>query len=324
MNIWDNLPLGLSPEMAISLMAMLAAAFTVGAVWLAALPPSAGTARARALQTRQKQLRRESQMPKARERLVQTIGMMSRVVDQLKLMKSKQADQAVRKLARAGIRSRDGQVIYLFAKATLPFALGIGAILFLFVLPVTDYSTATKSFLAVAAIGAGLYGPDIYLKNQADKRKLLLNRSLPDALDLMVICAEAGLSLDSAFQRVSRELSESFPEMSDELGLTAVELGFLPERRQALENLSARNDLPGLRGMVGTLMQSERYGTPLAQSLRVLAHELRNERMMKAEEKAARLPAILTVPMILFILPPLFVVLLGPAALAVIDKLLTM
>jgi len=121
--------------------------------------------------------------------------------------------------------------------------------------------------------------------------------------------------------RVSRELGKSFPDIADEIGLTALELGLLPERRQALENLNRRTDLPGIRGVVNTLLQTEKYGTPLAQSLRVLSAEFRNERMMRAEEKAARLPATMTVPMIIFILPPLFVVLIGPAVVRVIDMM---
>jgi tight adherence protein C len=142
---------------------------------------------------------------------------------------------------------------------------------------------------------------------------------LPDGLDLLVICAEAGLSLDAALNRVSRELGLSSPDLADELGLTAVELGFLPNRRQALMNLTKRTNLPPIRGVVNTLVQTERYGTPLAHSLRVLSAEFREERMLKAEEKAAKLPATLTVPMILFILPTLFCVLIGPAIIQVLD-----
>jgi tight adherence protein C len=137
----------------------------------------------------------------------------------------------------------------------------------------------------------------------------------------MVICAEAGLSLDATLMRVASEMQKTAPELSDEFSLTGLELGFLPDRRVAMHNLAKRTDLAVLRGMVGTLLQAERYGTPLAQSLRVLSAESREERAMKAEEKAARLPALLTVPMIVFILPPLFVVLIGPAALRTVDAL---
>jgi tight adherence protein C len=146
-------------------------------------------------------------------------------------------------------------------------------------------------------------------------------RQLPDALDLFVICAESGLGLDAAFTRVARELGNSSHELADELGLTAIELGFLPNRRDALTNLAKRVDMPSMRSLVNTLAQTERYGTPLAQSLRALSADYRHERLMKAEQKAAKLPATLTVPMIIFILPPLFVVLIGPAIIQVIAVL---
>ena len=144
---------------------------------------------------------------------------------------------------------------------------------------------------------------------------------LPDGLDLMVICAEAGLSLDATLGRVSRELGNTWPELAEELGITAAELTFLPERRTAFENLNTRTDSDGIRGVVNTLTQTAKFGTPLAQSLRVLAAEMREARMTRAEEKAARLPAMLTVPMIIFILPTLFIVLLGPAAINIMDTM---
>jgi len=169
---------------------------------------------------------------------------------------------------------------------------------------------------------AAFLGPDIVIRNQTNQRQTAIRKALPDALDLMVICAEAGLTLDAALNRVTREMGSSAPELADEFGLTGVELNFLPDRRQALNNLIERVPLDPIRGVVTTLVQTERYGTPLASSLRVLSSEFRNERMMKAEEKAARLPATMTVPLILFILPTLFVVLLGPAACQMSDQFL--
>ena len=168
----------------------------------------------------------------------------------------------------------------------------------------------------------GFYAPDIYLQNAAKKRQQAIQKALPDGLDLLVICAEAGLSLDTALNRVADEIGPSSPELAEELGLTAIELNFLPERRQALANLDRRCDMPAMRGVVSTLTQTEKYGTPLSQSLRVLSGEFREQRMLRAEEKAARLPATLTVPMIVFILPTLFVVLAGPAMLDVYDNLI--
>jgi len=155
------------------------------------------------------------------------------------------------------------------------------------------------------------------LKRITASRNRRFTRALPDVLDLLVICAEGGLSLDGALSRVAREFRRFLPEMADELGLTAIELGFLPNRRDALMNLPRRVDIPGVHSLVHTLVQTERYGTPLAQSLRALSTELRDERMLKAEEKAAKLPATMTVPMIVFILPAVFIVLIGPAMISV-------
>ena len=197
----------------------------------------------------------------------------------------------------------------------------MAALLALYVAKLGEFSSTGRMLIAMSAVVAGAYAPEIYLRNAVKKRQHLLLKGLPDTLDLLVICAEAGLGLDAALIRVSRELGLSFPELADELHLTSVELSLLPDRRQALENLNKRTDMPGIRGVVNTLFQSEKYGTPLAQSLRVLAAEFRNDRMMKAEAKAARLPAIMTVPMILFILPPLFIVLIGPAAITTADML---
>ena len=177
-----------------------------------------------------------------------------------------------------------------------------------------------KRFMAFAALViAGYKAPELYLSNRTKKRTDAIRKGLPDALDLLVICAEAGLTVDSAFNRVAKELGRAYPELGDEFALTAIELSFLTERRQAFENFAYRVALESVKGVVTTMIQTERYGTPLASALRVLSAEFRNERMMRAEEKAARLPAIMTVPLILFILPVLFIVILGPAACSIAD-----
>ena len=165
----------------------------------------------------------------------------------------------------------------------------------------------------------GYKGPELYLSNKAQKRTTEIRKGLPDALDLLVICAEAGLTVGAAFNRVAKELGRAYPELGDEFALTAIELSFLNERKMAFDNLAYRVDLEAVKGVVTTMVQTERYGTPLASALRVLSAEFRNERMMRAEEKAARLPAIMTVPLILFILPVLFIVILGPAACSIAD-----
>lgn len=172
-----------------------------------------------------------------------------------------------------------------------------------------------------AALILGYKAPDLFVDNKRQKRTDAIRKGLPDALDLLVICAEAGLTVDSAFARVSKELGRAYPELGEEFALTSIELGFLTERRQAFENLAYRVNLESVKGVVTTMIQTEKYGTPLASALRVLSAEFRNERMMRAEEKAARLPAIMTVPLILFILPVLFIVILGPAACSLSDAM---
>jgi tight adherence protein C len=252
-------------------------------------------------------------------RTVQAAGLMSEAVKRLNLLRSHHATEARALLAQAGMRTREAMIRYLFARACMPLVFASAMVADSYgahVLPVpTDFRWAA----AFAAAMFGFFAPGVFIKNLVTKRGKQLQLGLPDALDLMVICAEAGLSLDASLTRVSRELEPTWPEISEELGITAAELTFLPERRQAFENLNERTNLASVRGVVNTLLQTAKFGTPLAQSLRVLAAEYREARITRAEEKAARLPAMLTVPMILFILPTLFIVLLGPAALNIID-----
>ncbi len=255
---------------------------------------------------------------KADDRRRASVGILKRLLDRMKLLRGEEASKTSDLLAQAGWRSRDALVVFFGLKLGLPI---IGAIAGFFVLLTLDPSASALNKLLGALTGGCIGGliPTFGLKLAVRRRKARLRKQLPDGLDLMVICAEAGLSLDAALTRVGREIGYSSPELADEIGLTAIELSFLPNRRQALMNLAKRTDLPSIRGVTNTLIQTERYGTPLAHSLRVLSAEFRDERMMKAEEKAHKLPAVLTVPMILFILPTLFMVMLGPAILQVID-----
>jgi tight adherence protein C len=268
------------------------------------------------------ELREGITRPRARrhERRTNSIGFIRQVVASLHLLRTREAKKVTLKLMRAGWRSRDALNIYFFLKLSLPFAFGIAALFLLYVLTLFDLESTVRMLTALGAVVVGAYGPEIVVHNVTSKRRKLLQKGLPDTLDLLVICAESGQSLDGALARVARELGVSHPELAEELHLTSAELGLLPDRRQALENLNQRTDLPGIRAVVNTLFQSEKYGTPLSQSLRVLATEFRNDRMMRAETKAARLPAILTVPMILSILPPLFIVLIGPAIIKALDN----
>jgi len=241
-----------------------------------------------------------------------------------KMVQDDQLKKTQDRLMQAGIRTKDLAFFIIFARFILPLVLGIGAIVMFYVLDFYPDWSSVRRYLTVAGVLIGSYkAPDLWLKNKVTKRSHAVRKGLPDALDLLVICAEAGLTVDAAFGRVAKELGKAYPELGDEFGLTAIELGFLNERRQAFENLAARVDLEAVRGVVTTMIQTEKYGTPLASALRVLSAEFRNERMMRAEEKAARLPAIMTVPLILFILPTLFVVILGPASCSIHDSFLS-
>ncbi len=258
---------------------------------------------------RQSVLRRSDTTEKMKERL-----------EGMKVLQESQVKMIQQKLAHAGIRNKELAVVVIFGRMVLPAVLGfLGAVALYWAEMFPEWGSF-KRFMAFAALVIGGYkAPDLFLTNKAKKRTDAIRKGLPDALDLMVICAEAGLTVDAAFNRVAKELGRAYPELGDEFTLTAIELSFLTERRQAFENLAYRVDLDAIRGVVTTMIQTERYGTPLASALRVLSAEFRNERMMRAEEKAARLPAIMTVPLILFILPVLFIVILGPAACSIAD-----
>jgi tight adherence protein C len=245
------------------------------------------------------------------------------VLGSFKMLQDDQIQKVQVKLSQAGIRSKDLAFFIIAARFIAPVIAGVGAVSLIYVADYFPDWSWMRRYITVAGVLIGAYkAPDVWLKNKVTKRSHAVRKGLPDALDLLVICAEAGLTVDAAFGRVAKELGRAYPELGDEFGLTAIELGFLAERRNAFENLASRVDLEAVRGVVTTMIQTEKYGTPLASALRVLSAEFRNERMMRAEEKAARLPAIMTVPLILFILPTLFVVILGPAACSISDNFL--
>ena len=309
-------------EAKIALLAGLAAFAAVFVVWFALLEPLPLRARLRGLEARRSQLRGErANLQPSHPMRVKAIGVASEVVRRLQLLQSSQVKKTTESLQQAGWRSKDAVVLFLFFKLCMPIAMVAVVVLLLYVLKLTGLSDFGRLCVSLLAVLGGSYAANVFVMNTATKRRKQITKGMPDGLDLMVICAEAGLSLDATLERVSRELRGSWPEFADEISLTAIELGFLPERRGAMDNLAKRVPLPGIRALANTFTQTERYGTPLAQALRVLSAELRTTRMMKAEEKAARLPAIMTVPMILFILPALFIVLVAPAGIGIIDSM---
>jgi tight adherence protein C len=306
-------------ETTISVLAAILVFVSIIAFGNAFVPHDPMASRLRSHQKRREQLRTGLiQGDPKKDRKTAAVGKIKWLVDLTKMARGDEGRKSSDRLAHAGWRSRDALVIYTGLRIVMPF---IGALIGFFgMLAFRPGDTFMNNLLGVLVGGIVFFMvPVIGLNQSIKKRQTRLRRQLPDGLDLLVICAEAGLSLDAALNRVSRELGLSSPDLADELGLTAVELGFLPNRRQALMNLTKRTNLPPIRGVVNTLVQTERYGTPLAHSLRVLSAEFREERMLKAEEKAAKLPATLTVPMILFILPTLFCVLIGPAIIQVLD-----
>jgi len=283
------------------------------AVWIALTwtPPIEG--RLKALRTRRMKTRSEQSAAAKPSSKSASIGVMRKIADRLNLLRGSAADQTTRKLRQAGFISRDAAVVYVFIKLALPLTLGF---LMIVLTSVTNLVQIPDNLLAPICVGAVLAGfvmPEVYIKNVASKRRDILNYVLPEGLDLLTICVEAGLSIDAAFRRVSREMQGSMPELAAEFEMTALELTYLPDRQQALENMSARSDSAAIGALVNALRQTEKYGTPLASSLRILSQEFRQTRTSKAEEKGARMPALMTVPLMVFILPTLITVLLAPA-----------
>lgn len=321
MTFTDLLPHGWTAADAVFLLAWIGTFFAVVAIWVPLLDRRPSSRRAVAIRQRRTDLLTKVREPKKRGLGKQGMGFVKQVVQRLELLGSGQHEAAQLKMLRAGKRSKDAVVLFLFMKLAMPIILGSITAILLYGTGLYPMPPMIKLGVSVTMILVGFYLPEIYARNTADKRKATLSKAMPDAMDLLVISVEAGLNLDSALIRVAREIRLSCPELADELELTAVELGFLQERREALRNLELRTDLPSVTALVGTLAQAEKYGTPLAQSLRVLAAEMRTERLMKAEEKAAKLPATLTVPMVIFIMPALFIVLIGPGILRTFDAL---
>lgn len=308
-----------------SILAGLAAMAVLFAIYTAVTIRDPMQKRVKALNERRDELKSGILTQSARKRAslvrkTETTDWMREALNKLNVLQQSQLEVIQQKLFQAGIRRKELGIVVIFARMVLPIVLG-GTTAFLVygINYFPEWGSFKKLMAFAAALGIGYKGPEIYIGNIITKRTDAIRKGLPDALDLLVICAEAGLTVDAAFNRVARELGRAYPELGDEFALTAIELSFLSERRQAFENLAYRVNLEAVKGVTTTMVQTERYGTPLASALRVLSAEFRNERMMRAEEKAARLPAIMTVPLILFILPVLFVVILGPAACSIAD-----
>ncbi|WP_404417136.1 type II secretion system F family protein [Brevundimonas vesicularis] len=248
-------------------------------------------------------------------------GFKKRIVDRLNLTKLLEDPKVAGQMVQAGYRGPRPLTTFYFFRFASPFIFMVVAAFYLFVLKVVDWPTMNKVTATMAAAVAGFYAPNLYLKNRIDKRRASIMQAFPDALDLLLICVEAGMSIEAAITKVSQEMGPSSIDLAEELSLLSAELSYLPDRRVAYENLGKRTNHPGVKSVATAMTQAETYGTPLATALRVMAKENRDLRMSAAEKKAAALPAKLTVPMILFFLPVLFIVILGPAILNVIDMM---
>lgn len=281
--------------------------------------------RLKSVSTRREELRRKSREAMASNQsatLRQTdAGLYKKVVDRLQLSKLLEDPEVVAKLAQAGFRGPRPISTFYFFRFVMPFVLAISVGVYLFLIQGFGLSTVTKVAFTIGGMTLGYYAPNLYISNVAQNRRESIVAAFPDTLDLLLICVESGMSIEAAIAKVSQEIGGASIELAEELTLLTAELSYLPERRMAYEGLSRRTNHPGIRSVTTAMIQAEKYGTPLGSALRVMAKENRELRLAAAEKTAAQLPAKLTVPMIVFFLPVLFVVILGPAIIKVTDMM---
>lgn len=315
----DYLYLLLEPQVVITLLSAVAAFATIMTIAIPYMQTDRLNARLKSVATQREELRRRQREALSRKGQLRStpVGFMKNTVDQLKLENILQSPNTKEKLSQAGYRGQGPLVTFMFFRFVMPFIVFFAALVYLFF--ITKYQLPPMAKLAMAGGGAflGFYLPDMFVTNQIQRRQESIMKAFPDALDLLLICVESGMSIEAAFNRVAGEVGSQSIELAEELSLTTAELSYLPDRKVAYENLGKRCGHSGVRAVCTSLIQAERYGTPLGTALRVMAAENREMRMQEAEKKAASLPAKLTVPMILFFLPVLFVVILGPAAIKV-------
>lgn len=306
------------PASLLSMAVAVAMFMTVIGVMLPALKGDKLETRLKQVSSQREKLRRAS-----RSQLEQTglkreaKGTISDITNKLDLQKMLEDPNIAEKLEQAGMRGPRPLVIFYFCRFVLPFLGALSAFIYIFFINDHGLSMMMKYGSIVFGLALGFYAPNLYVGNIAQKRQQSLMRAFPDALDMMLICVESGMSIEMAFAKVGGEIGTASPELAEELQLTTAELSYLQERRMAYENLARRTGHEGVKAVTMALTQAERYGTPLGDALRVMSKENREMRMSAAEKKAAALPAQLTVPMILFFLPVLFLVVLGPAVIKV-------
>jgi tight adherence protein C len=315
----DLVDMLMSPQFLATMLAAVSAFATILAFVMPMLARDQMNQRMRVMALERDKLRSQRLAELSKERsqakLRQTPkGFMQQIVDKFNLRSQFDNEELRNKLKMAGLRGQAPLVAYMFFRVAAPPLMLVAALVYLFVLAKIEASTNMKLLYAVLAAAAGYYFPNLFIENLAQKRQQAIKLTFPEALDMLLICVQSGMSVEASFGKVAKEIANQSVELGEELSLTTAELSYLPDRRIAFENLAKRTALPTVKAVTTALIQAERYGTPVGQALRVMAKENRDIRMGEAEKKAAALPPKLTVPMILFFLPVLFLVILGPAA----------
>ena len=322
--IYDKLS---NPSTVVALLVAVAVIATILTIAMPLLDSDSLSKRMKSVASEREKIRaRERERLAHRDKTVslrtQPKAYMRQLVENFSLEKWLGTEEAKMQLTMAGFRGRQAEVAFLFFRAIAPIGLFVVTLLYMFLMFGSDMMVITKIGSAIAAAYLGLKTPELFLKNKISKRQASMRRAFPDSMDLILICVESGMSIEHAFRKVASEIGIQSIEMAEEFALTTAELSYLPDRRQAYENLGVRTGVDGLKQVSTVLIQAEKYGTPLGQALRVVAQEGRDARLLEAERKAAALPPKLTVPMIVFFLPVLFAVILTPALIQMSEKLM--
>ena len=313
------------PHTVVAILAAIAVVATILTIAMPLLETDNLTKRMKSVATERERIRareRERLAHKEQKAALRTKpkAYMKQLVESFSLERWFGTDEAKAQLTMAGFRGKQAEVAFLFFRAVAPVALFAFGLVYMFFLYDSDLSTVMRIGVAVAGAYLGIKAPEIFLRNKITKRQASMRRAFPDAMDLILICVESGMSIEPSFRKVSGEIGVQSIELAEEFALTTAELSYLPDRRSAYENLSLRTGVEGLRQVSTVLIQAEKYGTPLGQALRIVSQEGRDQRLMEAEKKAAALPPKLTVPMIVFFLPILFAVILTPAIIQMQEK----
>jgi tight adherence protein C len=318
----DNIMGLLTPQIVVTLLAAVAAFATALTVLMPVLARDRLATRMQVMATERDKMRASRLADLAKKegqgRLrIAPKGFMQDIVERFNLRSMFETEEVRDKLKMAGLRGQAPLVAYLFFRLAMPIIIALIALVYLFLIAAYEYPPLIKVGLALVAGYLGFYLPNMFVENLVQRRQTSIKNAFPDALDMLLICVQSGMSVEAGFAKVASEVGSQSLELAEELSLTTAELSYLQERRQAFENLGKRTGIAGIKAVATALIQAERYGTPVGQALRVMARENRDMRMAEAEKKAAALPPKLTVPMIVFFLPVLFVVILGPAIIQV-------